>query len=103
MMDWLKCVKCKDKIRLLDLGYCKKCEKINLSLGYISGTAYFKVSNELDELWVYIWDYSLKEKGVEYYMKARDKLLIEIDKELEMKRINKEKDKKKLLKKYELD
>ena len=82
----------------LDRLICKKCREITLIGGFPKEYVYGK---NLIEEWSYIWDNGIKDNGLEWYKKARDKLI----KKLRAKRekIRKEEEKANLLIKQKID
>lgn len=74
----VKCDKCKEKIKSRK-EFCDKCERISL-VGNLFGPIY---DDDFKDIWFYIWYNGIKENGLEWYKKARDKLILKLDEKIE--------------------
>lgn len=72
-----KCRVCGEKATKIESGpigwnLCGGCDKISLTGSYMNKLPY-------DEEWRYIWYDSRKDKSIDWYKQARDKLIQKID------------------------
>ena len=78
----------------LERHYCSKCRRISLDYAVPSPNC---AIDKIMEEWNYIWCHGREENGIEWYIKARDKLIKKFD-ELHQKQLDKQKLANKIIK-----
>lgn len=111
-MKNIKCEKCDimfecEEMLVYCKNFCIKCNRLNIedihSINCINCEEFYQASNEIQELWSYIWNKSINEKGLRWYKKVRDKFIKILDKKKEKKEKKIRTKENLLLKKYKFD